>query len=304
VTVIMGVIVGLTFLFGFGNVLSLGLRLGVSGWVAPLVAPAVDLSVLALLLATRHLALHGASAIELRPARRLLMFSSLVTLALNVADPLIAGEWGKAAFDAVGPFLLIGWAHVGPELLHALSRPTPGTLAPTKAELDACDETETTADGDLTGPHEHDLLKRATALDAKHWAAHRRPIAAETLRRELKVGAHRARSLVTHSGSLTCSRAPRRQVLSVLTRARCLRARPRFVYYKHHGDAILCRIVRQSDPAFGTHRGEQVRPPRVSDEQRSRRASPSSRPARDAESYGQRRGRPPQGLVSGVAVGC
>jgi hypothetical protein len=50
VTMIMGVIVGLIFLFGFGNVLSLGLRLGVSGWVAPLVAPAVDLSVLALLL--------------------------------------------------------------------------------------------------------------------------------------------------------------------------------------------------------------------------------------------------------------
>jgi len=31
VTVIMGVVVGLTFMFGFGNVLSLGLRLGVSG---------------------------------------------------------------------------------------------------------------------------------------------------------------------------------------------------------------------------------------------------------------------------------
>jgi hypothetical protein len=44
VTVIMGVIVGLTFLFGFGNVLNLALRLDVPAWVAPLVAPAVDLS--------------------------------------------------------------------------------------------------------------------------------------------------------------------------------------------------------------------------------------------------------------------
>jgi hypothetical protein len=92
VTVIMGVVVGLTFLFGFGNVLSLALRLGVPVWVAPLVAPAVDLSILGLLLGTRHLALAGSSADLLRPARRLLMFASVVTLAMNVADPLVAGE--------------------------------------------------------------------------------------------------------------------------------------------------------------------------------------------------------------------
>lgn len=43
VTVITGVVVGLTFLVGFGNVLNLALRLGVPVWVAPPVAPAVDL---------------------------------------------------------------------------------------------------------------------------------------------------------------------------------------------------------------------------------------------------------------------
>jgi hypothetical protein len=58
---IIGIVVGLTFLFGFGNVLNLALRLGVPIWVAPLVAPSVDLSILGLLLSTRHLAL---------PARR------------------------------------------------------------------------------------------------------------------------------------------------------------------------------------------------------------------------------------------
>lgn len=100
-------------MFGFGNVLSLGLRLGVPVWVAPLVAPAVDLSILCLLLGIRHLALAGASLEVLRPARRLLMFASAVTLALNVADPVVAGDYGKAAFDAVGPLLLIGWAEVG-----------------------------------------------------------------------------------------------------------------------------------------------------------------------------------------------
>lgn len=32
----------------------------------------------------------------LTPARQLLMFSIVVTLALNVAASLIAGEWGQA----------------------------------------------------------------------------------------------------------------------------------------------------------------------------------------------------------------
>ncbi|MDT7787780.1 MAG: hypothetical protein QOF58_6199 [Pseudonocardiales bacterium] len=81
VTVIMASVVGLTFLFGFGNVLSLGLRLGVPVWVAPLVAPAVDLSILGLLLGIRHLALAGASLEVLRPPRRLLMFASAVYFA-------------------------------------------------------------------------------------------------------------------------------------------------------------------------------------------------------------------------------
>lgn len=50
VTAIMCAVIGLTVLFGFGNVLNLALRLGVPSWVAPLVAPAVDLSVIGLLL--------------------------------------------------------------------------------------------------------------------------------------------------------------------------------------------------------------------------------------------------------------
>jgi hypothetical protein len=122
VTVIMGIVVSLTFMFGYGNVLNLALRLGVPVWVAPLVAPAVDLSILGLILGIRQLALTGATPAQLRPARRLLIFASTVTLALNVADPLGAGQYGKAAFDAVGPLLLIGWAEVGPDLMRALTR--------------------------------------------------------------------------------------------------------------------------------------------------------------------------------------
>lgn len=64
VTAIIGVVVGLTFLFGFGNVLNLALRLGVPAWVAPLVAPAVDLSVIGLFSPSRAFVIFRAA----RPA--------------------------------------------------------------------------------------------------------------------------------------------------------------------------------------------------------------------------------------------
>ncbi|MGW6059067.1 DUF2637 domain-containing protein [Streptomyces sp. NPDC055189] len=211
VTGIAGTVVALTFLFGFGNVWTLALRLGVPPWVAPLVAPAVDLSVLGLLLAIRHMALHGAGREQMRPARRLLMFSGTMTLALNVADPLVTGQFGKAAFDAVGPLLLIGWAEVGPGMLQILSamqcRPTsvdtvaeaatarreralhcsPATTSPDAGTEDGA---ELRANGD-------DLLGRARQEDARHWEAFQRPISAETLRKRLHVGAARSRMLVT-----------------------------------------------------------------------------------------------------------
>jgi hypothetical protein len=177
------------------------------GWVAPLVAPAVDLSVVALLVATRHLATRGAAPEVLKPARQLLMFSSVVTVALNVADPLIAGEWGKAAFDAVGPLLLIGWAHVGPDLLLVLgwcptSPREEGGLVLVETGEDnearsdelALEPTVGAGETECEGPG--DLLAWARAVDAKHRALHQRPVSAETLRKELHVGAHRARALV------------------------------------------------------------------------------------------------------------
>lgn len=200
VSVIMGVIVGLTFLFGFGNVLNLALPLGVSAWVAPLVAPAVDLSVLALLLGTRYLAIRGAGTSVMRPARRLLLFSGGVTLALNVADPILAGEWGRAAFDAVGPLLLIGWADVGPGLLQAIG--PAGCGAPNRDS-----EREDRSGSSGVGPREiperksarlqDELLERAMLADAEHRAVQQRPISAETLRKEFKIGAGRSRGLVS-----------------------------------------------------------------------------------------------------------
>ncbi len=227
VTVIMVVVVGLTFAFGFGNVLQLGLRLGIPIWVAPLVAPAVDLSVVGLLLGTRKLALQGAPAELLRPARRLLVFSSVVTLALNIAEPVIAGDYGKAAFDAVGPALLIGWSEVGPGLLRALRHPTVafpgaqdvalppsapqpaqtgGAVVPAAVAAPPDDENpraEAAAVPEQRTPDrlnavvlDSSLLERARREDARYWEEHRRPISSDELRKRLKVGSKRARALV------------------------------------------------------------------------------------------------------------
>ncbi|WP_374615578.1 HAL/PAL/TAL family ammonia-lyase [Frankia sp. AgKG'84/4] len=129
----MGVVVALTFCFGFGNVLALGLRLGVPMWIGPLAAPAVDLSVIGLLIGSQRLSVNGGPVEVLRAVRRLLLFASLVTLALSVAEPLIAGHYGRAAFDAVGPLLLIGWGEVALGLLQAMQTtvesPTGGAMS-------------------------------------------------------------------------------------------------------------------------------------------------------------------------------
>jgi hypothetical protein len=187
----------------------------------------VALSVLGLLLATRYLALHGASREQLRPARRLLVFSSGMTLALNVVDPLIAGHVGKAAFDAVGPLLLIGWAEVGPGLLQAISGiPTgKGDEPAVTVERDHMNATEAITqhkDADNNpATHERpdgayrrepqpagdDLLERARQEDARHWEAYQRPISAETLRKRLRVGAARSRMLVAMVRSTSTDRA-------------------------------------------------------------------------------------------------
>ncbi|MFJ6622101.1 DUF2637 domain-containing protein [Kitasatospora sp. NPDC091335] len=128
VTVVMAVIALLAFVFSFGNVWALALRLGVPHPVAPLIAPMVDLSVVGLLVGLRFLSLRGVPAGELTAATRLMHLCGLLTLALNVAEPLAAGHYGRAAVDAVAPLLLLGWGQVGPQFLrhfHTLTAPTP-----------------------------------------------------------------------------------------------------------------------------------------------------------------------------------
>jgi len=226
VTIMIGIVVALTFLFGFGNSFALGLRLGVPIFIAPLVAPAVDLSVVGLLLGIRQLALNDGPAKVQRSARRLLIFASLVTLALNIAEPLIAGHYGKAAFDAIGPLLMIGWAEVAPDLIQAIQTtpasklpPAPpttddpyastvidqpaGPTQPSETKRAEASPAGETPPRNEPGAREQDLLHRARAEDVLHWQHHQRPISAETLRKRLHIGAPIARRLVTQLRSDT-----------------------------------------------------------------------------------------------------
>ncbi|MBG0855077.1 DUF2637 domain-containing protein [Streptomyces spinoverrucosus] len=125
VTVVMAVIAALAFVFSFGNVWALALRLGVPHPIAPLIAPMVDLSVVGLLVALRFLALRDVPKAELRAGTRLLHLCGLLTLALNTAEPLLTGRYGRACLDTVAPLLLLGWGHVGPTLLTQFHTPIP-----------------------------------------------------------------------------------------------------------------------------------------------------------------------------------
>ncbi|MFI0785360.1 DUF2637 domain-containing protein [Streptomyces lydicus] len=139
VTVVMGVIAALAFVFSFGNVWALALRLGVPAPIAPLIAPMVDLSVVGLLVALRFLSLRGVRPEQMKAASRLMHVSGLLTLALNIAEPLAAQHFGRAAVDAVAPLLLLGWGAVGPQLLRAFHTATPPETAPAPAPSNAAD---------------------------------------------------------------------------------------------------------------------------------------------------------------------
>ncbi len=201
VTAVMAVIALLAFVFSFGNVWTLALHLGVPRPIAPLIAPMVDLSVVGLLVALRHLSLHGIPETDLRPATRLMHLCGLLTLALNIAEPLTTHHWGRAALDTVAPLLLLGWGKTGPLLLRHLHTTTP-TLAQPTADLPPSHSPEATTpvpsngvETQLTAPtrvRAHPavpaaLLGAARTIAADHRTVHGTAITPGELRARLGV---------------------------------------------------------------------------------------------------------------------
>jgi hypothetical protein len=218
-------VVAACFGFSFGNVLALGRYLAVPEWVAWLVAPAVDLTVVGLIVGVRHLSLRGVEGRRLRPARLLLAAAGLATWALNTAHALfVRGHLGVVAYDSLAPLLLIGWAEVGPWFLRqfraaagselSIPLPTGRTQVPTPAGANhdqahtGGQRTQSTSESRQPAraaagvaprqPAAGDqaLLDQARTLNAAHWQAHGRQISRDKLRAALGVGATRAERLL------------------------------------------------------------------------------------------------------------
>ena len=190
VTAVTASIVVMTFAFSLGNVTQLCPDLGIKAWIAWLVGPAVDLSVIGLLVGIRFLSLHGYKDDELTGLRRMLRFCGLLTLALNTAGAIGHHQYGTALVDAVGPALLIGWSEVGPCLLHQIFAVCQATAPEPSAPRNP---------GAVQRPAQAlpaRQLARTRELDAQHRAATGRPISRDALRARLQIGRDRAGDLV------------------------------------------------------------------------------------------------------------
>ena len=186
VTVVTAAIVAMTFAFSLGNVTQLCLDLGITAWIAWLVGPAVDLSVVGLLTGMRFLSLHGYTDAQLARLQRMLRFCGMLTLALNTAGALGHHRFGTALVDAVGPALLIGWSEVGPWMLRQIHAVCP-PAAPRQPQANP---------GAVPLVLPVALLARTRELDAEHRATTGRPISRDTLRARLRISRDRASALV------------------------------------------------------------------------------------------------------------
>ena len=187
-----------------GNVTQLCLHLGITAWIAWLVGPAVDLSVVGPAAGMRFLSLHGYTDAQLLGLQRMLRFCGLLTLALNTAEAFGHRQFGTALVDAVGPALLIVWSEKGPWMLrqiHAVSSlsesPQPAGPLPRQAA-----PPPTRAAALPTG-----LLARTRELDAEHRAETGRPISRDALRARLRIGRDRAGDLVAAVRAEAAARA-------------------------------------------------------------------------------------------------
>ena len=190
VTGITAAIVVMTFAFSLGNVTRLCLDLGITAWIAWLVAPAVDLSVVGLLTGMRFLSLHGYTDTQLTRLHRMLRFCA-ADPGLNTAGALEHRQYGTALVDAVGPALLIGWSEAGPWMLRQIHAVCPPATRPEPSARQKPEPAPRPAPVLPTG-----LLARARVLDAAHRAETGRPISRDNLRARLRISRDRACALV------------------------------------------------------------------------------------------------------------
>ena len=203
VTVVTAAIVVMTFAFSLGNVTQLCLDLGITAWIAWLVAPAVDLSVVGLLAGMRFLSLHGYTDAQLAGLQRMLRFCGLLTLALNTAGAVGHRQYGTALVDAVGPALLIGWSEAGPWMLRQIHAVCPPAAPP--AAADAQQPEPVPAAGRWRS--RPGCWPAPASSTPTHRAETGRPISRDNLRARLRIGRDRASALVAAVRAEAAARA-------------------------------------------------------------------------------------------------
>ncbi len=111
----------LVFAFSYGNITGWGLSKHLPVYLAVLLSPTLDITVLALIAGLRYLSLSGVAGRRLLPARLFLIAGGVGTWALNTAGAWSNGKLGpdlsKVALDSIAPGLLIAWGEALPWFL-------------------------------------------------------------------------------------------------------------------------------------------------------------------------------------------
>lgn len=127
---VLGVVPLLLFFFSFGNVGLLGTSLGVDHWIAFLTGPAVDLAVAGCVIASSYLSTRGWTERQLWPLHTAATVCGLVMILLNTGGAVYSTRWRLAAFDCVGPLMLVGWGLIAPWLWRNLTEARRASAAP------------------------------------------------------------------------------------------------------------------------------------------------------------------------------
>jgi hypothetical protein len=166
VVAVIAIVPTLTFIFSFGNVGELGVSLNVDWRLAFLTGPAIDLSVVGLIVAGSYLSHRGWSEKQLWPIHLMSVVCGLTMIALNCGQAVYKHHWRLASFDAVGPLLLIGWGFIGPWLLRQLfeARTVPAIQSASGRKAEPAGSTiQSAPDADAAGfPTASDALPAAS----------------------------------------------------------------------------------------------------------------------------------------------
>ena len=191
VTTVTAAVMVITFAFSLGNVTRLSLDLGITAWIAWLVGPAVDLSVIGLLTGIRFLSLHGC---QRRRAGRAAAHAAL----LRPPDPRT--EHGRR--DRPPPVRDRPGRRRRPGAADRLERSGPAVAPPDLRRLPCGGSRTVGASESRKQPQRATAvlparqLARTRELDAEHRAETGRPISRDALRANLRIGRDRAGALV------------------------------------------------------------------------------------------------------------